>query len=109
MRRYDAVAMELTLIIGLTIVGVGGLVGGFIVFGHRTNSLADVTASTSTALAGSERTGLGAGLPRTQPVTTRWYQRIRSGVVLLLITIGFGTIIGAVIGAFALGASLVLD
>ena len=41
-------------------------------------------------------------------VKVRWYQRLRSLIVLLLITIGLGMAAGAAIGAVALGISLFL-
>ena len=41
-------------------------------------------------------------------VRIRWYQRVRSLFILVLITVGIGMAVGAVIGAAALAISIIM-
>lgn len=117
--------MDVTLLVGLAVVVVGAGAGAFIMFGQRANSLSDNTGDTGTIPAQTRRPA-GDLTPRsavTDPssrppvpralrstdVRIRWYQRIRSGIVLLIIVVGIGMAVGAVLGAVALAVGLLLS
>lgn len=116
--------MEPMLLIGIGVVALGAVLGAFVMFGQRANPLAE-TGPTSTlppdtapaarplgarsarVLPESARPPVPPGL-RSTDVRIRWYQRLRAGFGLLLLAVGFGMAIGAVIGLGALAVSLYL-
>lgn len=112
--------MDSTLLIGIAVVVLGTGVGAFVMFGQRANPLAgdpSGTGSVSSARHDTPRpsaaaSGLRPPVPRalrSDQVTVRWYQRLRAGLVLALITVGIGMAIGAVLGIGALAVSLFLS
>ena len=118
--------MDPTLLIGIAVVALGTGVGALMMFGQRANSLAEASGTPGTipvapATSLSELSGSSAqyetpeelrppvprGL-RSTDVHIRWYQRLRAGLGLLLITVGIGMAFGAVLGLGALALSLFL-
>ena len=103
--------------LGLGVVTLGAALGAFLMFGQHANPRVGTAPTTVGTLSGDPS---GATRPLTAPsgavpraasdgdVRIRWYQRIRAGLVLLLITVGLGMAIGAVIGAGALAVNLLL-
>lgn len=118
--------MDPTLLIGIAVVALGTGVGAWMMFGQRANSLAE-TAGTSGTIPVAPTTSrpqlsrpsgrydtpeeLRPPVPRglrSADVHVRWYQRLRAVFGLLLITVGIGMAIGAVLGLGALALSLFL-
>jgi hypothetical protein len=117
--------MDSTLVIGIAVVVIGTGVGAFMMFGQRSNPLTGPASASGTIPARPTGASSGGGsnltpstaspaVPATRrearasDVRVRWYQRLRSAFVLLLITVGLGMAIGAVVGAMALAVSLLL-
>lgn len=103
--------------LGLLVVALGAGLGALLMFGQHANPRPGTAPSTvgtlpaGSAVTASRLTGSSAVVaPRSTggDVRIRWYQRVRSGLVLLLITVGLGMAIGAVIGAGALAVNLLL-
>lgn len=107
MVRYDGRRMSLTLVIGTAVVVVGAIAGAIVMFGQRAHPL-ETTGAPATIPAGRPRPRASLGNGSGDGVTIRWYERVRSGLVLLLITVGIGMAIGAVVGAAALFVNLVI-
>lgn len=112
--------MDSTLLIGIAVVIIGTGAGAFVMFGQRATSLAEDTTGTGTLSAAPRRptrdlstaTGPRPPVPRalrSDQVNVRWYQRLRAGLVLVIITVGIGMAIGAVLGIGALAVSLFLS
>jgi len=118
--------MDLTLLIGIAVVALGTGVGAIMMFGQRSNSLAETGVTSGTIPATSSftprdltvasarretpehlRPPVPRGLRSTQ-VRIRWYHRVRAVFGLLLITIGIGMAAGAVVGAAALVLSALI-
>lgn len=125
--------MPASLLIGLVIVVVGLIVARLTLFdargslptdpvaAHRTLSAATGALpdggsqpdSATWGPAGRASTGLRAAVGVRRPTTQlgvkiRWYERVRSGLLLVLLTVGFGMAIGGVLGLGALLFSFVL-
>ncbi|MFN8050469.1 MAG: hypothetical protein U0Q22_03445 [Acidimicrobiales bacterium] len=109
--------MDSTLLIGIAVVAFGTALGAFMMFGQRANPLAETSGASGTIQAHSTTappmltspSASEAGLTGVRyDVRIRWYQRVRSGLILLLITVGLGMAIGAVIGSVALVVSLLM-
>lgn len=129
--------MPASLLIGLVIVVVGLIAARLTLFEtrgsmptdpaatHRTLTAAATalpdgasqpTSGSSNASVGSSprvstglRAAVGVHRPNREPsVRIRWYERVRSGLLLVLLTIGFGMAIGGVLGLAALIFSFVL-
>jgi len=107
-RRYDVGAMDFTLLIGIAVITLGAGAGAFLMFGHRTDPLTETTTVNATL---PRRTTVASSAPRPDTggdVRIRWYQRVRSGLILLLIVVGLGTSIGAVVGGLAMAVTLLM-
>lgn len=119
--------MDSTLLLGFAVIALGTGVGAIMLFGQRANPLAKSShvpgtipveptseaarLTSPSGQRGRRAQGLGAAVPRglrSSDVHVRWYQRVRSGLMLVLITVGIGMAVGAVIGAGALAVSLLL-
>jgi hypothetical protein len=118
--------MDTTLLIGLAVVGLGTALGALMMFGQRSNSLAETGVVSGTIPASSAGTARELSAPsarrelpeemrppvprglRSANVRIPWHQRLRSGLVLVLITVGLGMAVGAVLGAAAMAITLLI-
>ncbi|NLA36576.1 MAG: hypothetical protein GX868_12965 [Actinobacteria bacterium] len=119
--------MPASLLIGLVIVVVGLIAARLTLFETRDSLSADPAAHRTLTVAtaaspdtgpqpdsgGRVSTGLRAAVgvhrPTGRPsVNIRWYQRLRSALLLVLLAVGFGMAIGGVLGLAALLVSFVL-
>lgn len=99
--------MFVALVIGTAVVVVGAVAGAFVLFGQRAHPL-ETAGAGATIPAGGRAASTSLGSRSADDVTIRWYQRVRSGAVLLLITVGLGMAAGAAVGAGALFVNLVV-
>lgn len=113
--------MPASFIIGLVIVLVGFAAARMTLFETRTRETSDsparrtttVPAAAADGTAGVAVGGVGAAFGMGHPavrsdVRIRWWQRLRAGVLLTLITVGFGMAIGGAFGLVALLLSVAL-
>lgn len=104
--------MNATLLIGFAVVLLGAGLGAFLMFGQRAKPLVETSDGTLSRDPGGPPVQLAmssGAVPVGGDVRIRWWEKLRSGLVLTLITVGIGMSIGAVLGVAALALNLLMS